>query len=123
MIECGPAPSVESTSVSQEGVMYQSVAHYTCLLGYTYTGGSNTSTCQEDGMWSEVDVHCAGMLGVFYCFKSADSSLLPLIMNENPFGYNTVTTTCQKKSEKQLHIYVYSGPNIRIKHHLYDLYI
>ena len=54
-----PLPSATSPlAVSAPDITYKSVATYICAAGYSMLG-SNTRTCQADGLWSGSDPTCS----------------------------------------------------------------
>lgn len=65
--DCGLLADPPGGSVNiSAGTTYLNEAIFSCDVGYTMTG-SNTSICQDNGQWSNVDPLCRknGMMKVF----------------------------------------------------------
>ncbi len=58
IVTCSDLPSLANGNIDYGGAgspnnrPVNTVATYTCVTGYTLTGGSNTRTCGSDGVWS-----------------------------------------------------------------------
>ena len=61
-VDCGPPPIVVSPlAVTYNDTVVGSIASYTCINGYVIDGYATSSrVCQDNGIWSDVNVHCIG---------------------------------------------------------------
>ncbi|XP_041350761.1 sushi, von Willebrand factor type A, EGF and pentraxin domain-containing protein 1-like [Gigantopelta aegis] len=60
-IDCGQPPDVANATYTTTGTSYNSVSTYSCLAGFSNTGGTTTSTCAETGMWTPTNLYCEGI--------------------------------------------------------------
>ncbi|XP_041352367.1 CUB and sushi domain-containing protein 3-like [Gigantopelta aegis] len=80
VVDCGTPLIFSETEVEFNTTTYQSVASYSCSDGYDYVSGFNTSTCQDNGLWSDPMLNCT----VVDCGT-------PLIFSETEVEFNTTT--------------------------------
>ena len=64
---CGPPPTIEKTSHTNDGTALGSKAYYSCLPGYMYQQGVNTKTCNGSGVWDGEDLLCTGAFSTLQC--------------------------------------------------------
>ncbi|KAH3796092.1 hypothetical protein DPMN_149659 [Dreissena polymorpha] len=58
LADCGMLGTVRGASVSVTSTQLCGTATYTCDLGYGYTGGNLTRTCQSSAQWSGTKPVC-----------------------------------------------------------------
>ena len=61
VVDCGDPPRLTNGRVATLSIntSFRSVAHYECDSGHYFEVGSTTSRiCQENGEWSNEDIHC-----------------------------------------------------------------
>ncbi|XP_041372649.1 sushi, von Willebrand factor type A, EGF and pentraxin domain-containing protein 1-like [Gigantopelta aegis] len=85
-IECGVPSTISGSDLTYTSTIFPSDAIYTCKTGYVYVSGSNTSTCQTDGQWSDPHLNCTGIgCGVPSSTQGADvtysSTIFPSVAN------------------------------------------
>ncbi|XP_041379227.1 sushi, von Willebrand factor type A, EGF and pentraxin domain-containing protein 1-like [Gigantopelta aegis] len=60
-INCGEPPVVPNAIKSKNGTKFNSVANYSCDVGYVMSNGTMTSsTCESTGQWTAVIMSCTG---------------------------------------------------------------
>ncbi|XP_041372647.1 CUB and sushi domain-containing protein 1-like [Gigantopelta aegis] len=57
-IDCGAPNIILGVTATTSATTYQSVVDYACATGYVYVSGSNTSSCQANGQWSDPALIC-----------------------------------------------------------------
>ena len=60
-VDCGSLSSPENGNVTLPGTMFDSIAQYTCNLGYLLVGVESRQ-CQADRTWSDESPICEGMM-------------------------------------------------------------
>lgn len=68
MEDCGPLDAPTNGGVIHEQTTYESVATYSCTIGYNLIG-ETTRMCQDNGSWSGMEPVCQsnshGLIGIF----------------------------------------------------------
>ena len=59
-VDCGNLTDPNNGRVTHLSATFQSVAEYTCDVGFTLSGQSATRTCQSNGVWSGIQPSCQG---------------------------------------------------------------
>ena len=63
VIMCSQPPSINSTLLSVESMVYGGRALYECDAGYRVEGGERVKTCDLKGEWQGDDLQCQGQWG------------------------------------------------------------
>ena len=63
VVDCGPPPMTANGQVSAPTTTFQSMATYTCNMGYEFPSGNQqiTRMCQADSTWSDSTPLCQRM--------------------------------------------------------------
>ncbi|XP_067654443.1 complement component receptor 1-like protein [Haliotis asinina] len=51
-------PAIQNTTMNMTSSNYADIVTYSCVDGYKYTSGENTSVCQASGTWSVATIVC-----------------------------------------------------------------
>ena len=84
VIDCATLPSPLNGEVKvSDGSLFDSVANYTCRVGYTLSGGPPTRTCQANGIWSNTQPSCTGIKYIvqwnFRIMETLGTSILSIV--------------------------------------------
>ena len=60
-VDCGPPPAPTNGSVLHKQTVFQSIADYSCHVGYRLVG-RRKRTCEAQGVWSGETPTCNGMI-------------------------------------------------------------
>ena len=63
VIMCSQPPSINSTLLSVESMVYGGRTLYECDAGYRVEGGEQVKTCNLQGEWQGDDLQCQGQWG------------------------------------------------------------
>ncbi|XP_041379085.1 sushi, von Willebrand factor type A, EGF and pentraxin domain-containing protein 1-like, partial [Gigantopelta aegis] len=108
-IDCGAPSTILGSSVTSVDTTYQSVADYACSTGYVYVSGSNTSSCQANGQWSDpalicTEIDCGAPITISGASESASATTYQSVTNYAcATGYVYVsglnTSSCQANGQ------------------------
>ena len=71
ILDCGAPTPPKNGNVSGTNYLEDDIVTYSCRMGFAITGNV-TSTCQNDGNWSNANVTCRAGIHIFYVHTCMD---------------------------------------------------